>query len=202
MFNSLYGTITAKFPRTICLETGGVEWELFAPSPDSFPPVGEKARIYTWLYHREDSMALFGFPPGDDRLLVFDLLKVDGIGAKAAVKILSSISSEQLRAAIDNEELARLEAVPGLGKKTAQKMMLALRGKLTFADGEKRGALPPSPWQDIISALSGMGYDRRDAEQVIDRLAGGLAADAEFAAKTREAKEAALLTRAIVELAR
>jgi Holliday junction DNA helicase RuvA len=201
MFNSLCGTITAKGPRAMCLETGGVEWEISAPGTDSFPPVGETARVFTWLYHKEDGMQLFGFPSVDDRLLFFDLLKVDGIGPKAAVKIMSSIASGQLRDAIDNEELARLEAVPGLGRKTAQKMMLALKGKLTFPE-EKRQATVSSPWQDIISALANMGYDRRDAEQVIGRLAESFAGNAEFTAKTREAKEETLLTKAIVELAR
>jgi Holliday junction DNA helicase RuvA len=205
MFNSLCGTITAKFSRTVCLETGGVEWEISVPDSalDALPAPGEKARLYTWLYHREDAMQLYGFPSVSDRLLFFDLLKVDGVGAKAALKIMSSISSEQLRAAIDNEELARLEAVPGLGKKTAQKMMLALKGKLTFSDtGSRRAAAQASPWQDLVAALANMGYDRREAADAIDRLAAGLAGDAAFGAKSREAKEEFLLRRAIVELAR
>jgi Holliday junction DNA helicase RuvA len=212
MFNSLYGTITAKLPRTLCLETGGVEWDIAVPDTalDRLPRVGEAARIYTWLYHREDAMGLFGFVSPDDRLLFFDLLKVDGVGPKGALKIMSSISSEQLRGAIDNEELSRLEAVSGIGKKTAQKMMLALKGKLTFPeDGSKKIAAEIKPWQDIIAALSGMGYDRRETEAVIARLTGEIARDApgvpaaaEFAAMSREAKEELLLRRAIMELAR
>jgi Holliday junction DNA helicase RuvA len=202
MFNSLSGTLTAKFPRTIYLETGGVEWEIAVPDSalDMIPRVGEQARIYTWLYHREDQMSLFGFPSPEDRLLFFDLLKVDGIGAKGALKIMSSISSEQLRKAIDNEELAKLEAVSGIGKKTAQKMMLALKGKLTFPQSAKAGET--SPWRDIISALADMGYDRRDAEAAVMRLDEKLSADADFAAMTREAKEETLFRRAITELAR
>jgi Holliday junction DNA helicase RuvA len=202
MFNSLSGTLTAKFQRTIYLETGGVEWEIAVPDSalDALPHIGERARVYTWLYHREDQMSLFGFPSPEDRLLFLDLLKVDGIGAKGALKIMSSISSEQLRKAIDDEELARLEAVSGIGKKTAQKMMLALKGKLTFSQTAKADEI--KPWHDIVSALADMGYDRRDAEAVVTRLDGKLSADAGFAAMTREAKEETLFRRAITELAR
>jgi Holliday junction DNA helicase RuvA len=212
MFNSMYGTLTAKFPRTVYLETGGVEWEILVPDSalDALPGVGENARVYTWLYHREDQMSLYGFASPDDRLLFFDLLKVEGIGAKGALKILSSISSEQLRAAIDHEELARLEAVPGIGKKTAQRMMLALKGKLTFPEEARAKGVPAvKPWQDIVSALTGMGYDRRDTEAVVARLADEIEqnkaaspAAAEFAAMSRESKEEILFRRAIVELAR
>jgi Holliday junction DNA helicase RuvA len=212
MFNSLYGTITAKLPRTVYLETGGIEWEILVPDSalDLLPRVGENARIYTWLYHREDAMSIFGFPTPNDRFLFFDLLKVDGVGAKAALKIMSAISSEQLRSAIDNEELSRLESVSGIGKKTAQKMMLALKGKLTFPDEtHKRTSAAAKPWQDVIAALLGMGYDRRDTEAAIERLTdsilqndSGVPKAVEFEAMSREAKEELLLRRAILELSR
>jgi Holliday junction DNA helicase RuvA len=212
MFNSVSGILTAKFHHTVYIETGGIEWEILVPDSalDALPAVGENARIYTWLYHREDQMTLFGFASPDDRFLFLDLLKVDGVGAKAALKILSSVSPEQLRAAIDNEELSRLEAVSGIGKKTAQKMLLALKGKLTFPEKEReKNTGEINPWKDIVVALSDMGYDRREAETAVARIVSDISAGAvqspsaaEFGAMSREAKEEILFRRAITELAR
>jgi Holliday junction DNA helicase RuvA len=202
MFNSLYGTITAKLSRAVYLETHGVEWEILVPDTalDTLPPAGNEARVYTWLYHREDQMALFGFSSPEDRLLFLDLQKVDGVGARAALKIMSSISPEQLRGAIDNEELGRLEAVPGIGKKTAQKMMLALRGKLALPQAGRQGNA--GEWRDVVTALSDMGYDRRNAESAVTRLAEELASDAGFASASRESREEMLFRRAITALSK
>ena len=207
MFNSLYGTLTEKTARqaSLCavfLETGGVEWEILVPATalDALPAAGEQARVYTWLYHREDQMTLFGFASPEDRFLFLDLLKVDGVGAKAALKIMSAIAGDQLRRAIESEEVERLEAISGIGKKTAQKMMLALKGKLTFPHGKETGAAA-KPWQDVISALTDMGYDRRDAEGAVARIAQEIGGQ-DFAELSREAKEELLFRRAITELAR
>jgi Holliday junction DNA helicase RuvA len=214
MFNSLYGTLTEKLARqpsggAVFIETGGVEWEILVPATalGALPDAGQKARVYTWLYHREDQMSLFGFASSEDRLLFLDLLKVDGVGAKAAIKIMSSIDGGQLRRAIENEELERLEAVSGIGKKTAQKMMLALKGRLTFPSEKQTGGV--KPWQDIISALTDMGYDRREAEAAIAKITAEIAegksdkpTKKEFETLSREAKEELLFRRAITELSR
>jgi Holliday junction DNA helicase RuvA len=122
------------------------------------------------------------------------------VGAKAALKIMSAIASDQLRRAIESEEIERLEAVSGIGKKTAQKMMLALKGRLTFSRGKEQGA--DKPWQDVISALTDMGYDRRDAEGAVARISQEISAGKDFAGMPREAKEELLFRRAITELAR
>jgi Holliday junction DNA helicase RuvA len=154
-------------------------------------------------------MSLYGFASPEDRALFFDLLKVDGIGAKGALKILSAISSDQLERALDSEDITRLETVPGIGKKTAQKMMLALKGKLSLhlSGNLAKGQAPENPlaepWHDVIVGLSNMGYDRRDCEAVIIRLSSQLAKDSAsgFAEQTKNAQEETLLRRAIVELA-
>ena len=153
-------------------------------------------------------MSLFGFASPEDRALFLDLLKVDGIGAKGALKILSAISSDQLERALEDEDITRLETVPGIGKKTAQKMMLALKGKLSLHSGK---AAPGQaienplamPWHDVIVGLTNMGYASRDCEAVIIRLAGQFAKDSAsgFAELTKNAQEEMLLRRAIVELA-
>jgi len=179
MFNSLSGTITAKLPAALYLENSGIEWDLMVPSLslDAFGPVGSEARVYTWLYHREDQMRLFGFATVRERELFVDLMKVDGIGPKQAIKILSSISASELEKALDGEDLGKLESAPGIGKKTAQKMILALKGKLTHDPdaGRARGTEKKGPHEDIIVALAGMGFDRKAAATAVETIVGELA---------------------------
>lgn len=206
MFNSLRGTLSAKLPHLVCLDTGGVEWEIAVPAPalDALPPVGETVRLYTWLLHREDVMTLFGFASAEDRALFLDLQKVEGVGPKAALKIMSSIPSGQLIRALDDGDLSRLETVSGIGKKTAQKMLLALKGKLTLNAGGGSGSGDSStaiPWQNVVSALVNMGHERRDCENAVARLAETLNNDAEFSALGRTAQEDFLFRRALRELA-
>ena len=206
MFNSLTGTITGKFPNTVYLDTHGIEWDISVPDStlDSLPPVGQTGRVYTWLYHREDMMKLYGFASVKERNLFFDLLKVDGVGAKGAVKILSNIAGAQLVEALDSGNIAALEKVPGVGKKTAAKMMLALKGRLTLDSsipGQSSRSGKNTEFSDVITSLSNMGYDRRECEQTVDRIVAELVSDAVFAGKNREGKEEQLFRRALVELA-
>ena len=204
MFNSIYGTISAKKPQMLMLETGSedtgiIEW-CFAVSDsslDSLPHVGEKARVYTWLQHKEDSMNLFGFASEGERDTFFDLMKVDGVGPKAALKILSNITASGLASVLDEGDLARLEKIPGIGKKTAQKMLLALKGKLSIQEDTVRVPVKAlSPWQDVTAALCSMGYDKRDVEPVVARLSAEIDTNL-----SRKEQEDALFRRAIVELA-
>ena len=202
MFNSLTGTITAKLPQCLHLETGGIEWDIAVPdsSLDAFPPVGSQGRVFTWLLHREDTMKLFGFVSNQERSLFLDLLKVDGVGAKGALKIMSGISPQQLSQALDSEDLAQLERLPGVGKKTAQKMMLALKGKLSFGEtAPSRQTAATTRWQDVVQALADMGYDKRDCEVVLSRLEQELSQ--ELQGKTPSQQEELLFRKAIVELA-
>jgi Holliday junction DNA helicase RuvA len=192
MFNSIRGIINAKLGETVYLETNGVEWEIAVPATDieRLPPAGERGRIFTWLYHREDQMRLFGFADETRRNTFFELLKVEGIGPRAAQKIMSGIGQEELERALETEDLARLEAVPGLGKKTAQKMLLSLRGKIVRA-----APAPAAPYGDLAEALAGMGYDRRAAAEALSRAAAALPPGLEAAEK-----EKLLFKEAIVNL--
>lgn len=208
MFNSITGIITYKFSQTLCIQTRGLEWELTAPltTLDALPPVGEEAKVYTWLYHREDSMKLFGFATANERSVFLDLMKVEGVGAKAAVRILSSISASELASVLDSENMARLEKIPGVGKKTAQKMMLTLKGKLNLEESasEVKGRVREtvhSPWDDVVSALVNMGYEKAACERTVEKLLETFSSDADFAAKNKAAREELLFRRAIVELA-
>jgi len=165
MFNSISGIISAKSNEAVFVLSGDIEWEISMPVNDiqSFTLKNE-CRIFTWLYHREDQMKLFGFSNEKRRFTFLELLKVDGIGPKGAIKIMSGISQDDLENALDNGDLARLEAVPGLGKKTAQKMLLSLKGKLISS---QTSVISASPYNDLVEALAAMGYDRRLAADAL-----------------------------------
>ena len=180
MLNSLRGRITGKEAGKFYLETGGVEWEIESSftSISSLPPEGEAARIFTNLYHREDAMRLFGFVTEAERFLFLDLLKVNGIGPKQALRILSGINVDAFARILEEEDAAGLSRIPGLGLKTAQKIILTLKGKLTF----KKDAESGGQSNDLVLALEEMGFDRKNAAVVIKTLeaelsAGGLAGE-------------------------
>jgi Holliday junction DNA helicase RuvA len=118
MFNSIRGIITEKLADTVRLLTGGVEWDIAVPATDigALPPVGEEGRLFTWLYHKEDMMRFFGFADEKRRATFLELLKVEGIGPRGAIRIMGGIGQGELERALEDEDLARLEAVPGLGK--------------------------------------------------------------------------------------
>ena len=166
MFNSIRGTLTEKLEGSVYILTMGLEWDISVPATDiaRLPVRGEECRLFIWLYHREDQMKVYGFESEHRRDTFIELLKVEGIGPKGALKILGGIGQEELENALETEDLARLETVPGLGKKTAQKMLLTLKGKLVNAR-----AIPESPNADLVEALSGMGYDRRAAAEALSR---------------------------------
>jgi len=192
MFNSIRGIITEKLADSVYILSGGVEWSIAVPATDItlLPQVGEEGRIFTWLYHREDQMKLYGFCAQERRITFLELLKVEGIGPKGALKIMGGIGQEELEKALEAEDLARLEAVPGLGKKTAQKMILALKGKLAMAKTSSE-----TPYGDLVEALAEMGYDKRAAAEALSRAEGELPPGA-----SGEEKEKLLFKHAIVYL--
>lgn len=206
MFNSISGTLTAKFPQKIYVENNGIEWEITAPdtSIDRLGNVGDNVKVFTWLQHTDSAMTLFGFASAKDRELFFDLNKVDGVGPKSAVKIMSSIAREQLVASLDSGDLAALEKIPGLGKKTAQKMLLALKGKLTLDDslseakpfGQRGGE-----FQDVINSLAAMGYEKRQVEQAVYEVAEKLKSQGGFDAKSKKEKEDLIFRDVLLALA-
>jgi Holliday junction DNA helicase RuvA len=173
-----------------------VEWEIVLPATDAaaLPRLGGEARVFTWLYHREDQMRLFGFAGEERRNTFLELLKVEGIGPRAAVKILGGIGQEDLERALEAGDLARLEAVPGLGKKTAQKMILALKGKIAQTPP---ASVPASPQGELVEALAEMGYDKRAAAEALAQAEAALPAGLEGAEK-----EKLLFREAIVLLSR
>lgn len=172
MFNSVTGEITFKGDERLCLQTGGVEWDLTVSrrAIDKLPPVGQIARVYTHLLHREDSMRLYGFSDPAERGLFLDLQKVEGVGPRGALKVLSGVDRDTFARALENDDVDALSSLPGIGRKTAQKIILTLKGKLTPAT-ESAGR---SSEEDIATALVGMGFDRRTAKAAVTAAAKSL----------------------------
>jgi Holliday junction DNA helicase RuvA len=169
------GVLTQKRAGVFYLETGGsLEWEIETSytTISSLPAEGSVVRIFTYLYHREDSMRLFGFTGEEERFLFLNLLKVNGIGPKQALRILSSTTSEFFSRILEEGDAPALSRIPGLGVKTAQKIILALKGKLTFHEENAQAA----EGGDLVLALEDMGFDRRKAAAVIKVLADELLA--------------------------
>jgi Holliday junction DNA helicase RuvA len=194
MFNAIRGTLCHKGADTIRIDNHGIEWEFAVParSVDAFGRLGDETRALCWLLHRDDQMRLFGFSSEAERSIFVELMTVDGIGPKQALKILGGIGADDLERALESEDLARLEAIPGLGKKTAQKLVFSLKGKLpSRLSGPAAG--PAGPHEDITRALVDMGYDRRRATEAVARVDSGLP-------EGLPERERELLRRAIVEL--
>lgn len=205
MFNSITGTITAKFPKQIFIENNGIEWDICMPDSnlDMVGVVGSEAKVYTWLQHTDQLMCLYGFASDDERSVFLDLLKVDGVGPKGALKIMSSVSSGRLLQVLENEDLEMLEKIPGVGKKTAGKMMLTLKGKLKISEsaGEVVRVAAASPYADVVASLASMGYDKRTVEQKVAQMVEELSKEPGFSEKSQKEREDILFRKAIVSLA-
>ena len=204
MFNSITGIITAKLPKQLFLDNNGLEWDICVPDSnlELLPPVGNEAKIYTWLQHTDMLMSLYGFSSSEERSVFLDLLKVDGVGPKGAIKIMSSVSSGRLNDVLERGDVEMLEKIPGVGKKTAGKMMLALKGKLKIRESadEVIRVSAASPYSDVVNSLVSMGYDKRLVEQKISQLAESLSSQDDFSSKLQKDREDLIFRRAIVEL--
>ncbi|MDO5774567.1 MAG: Holliday junction branch migration protein RuvA [Spirochaetales bacterium] len=206
MFNSLTGVVTGKFPQKLFIETNGIEWDVTIPdtSLEKIPSVGSKGRVFVWMQHTENLMSLFGFATENERALFFDLLKVDGIGPKGAVKIMSNISVAALAEILDSGDVDALKKVPGVGPKTAGKIILSLKGKLSFASNENMSSAvrKNNVYADVIDALVSMGYDRAKAEDAVSKISSVLQSDEKFSLLSQNAKEDSVFKKSILELAR
>jgi len=203
MFNRLSGTITQKLPKQLLLETNGIEWDITVPDTclNNFPPVGNQGKVYTYLNHYENGMDLYGFSSQEERSLFFDLLKVDGVGPKAAVKIMSSVSLKDLVSILDREDLSGLEKIPGIGKKTAAKMLLSLKGKLTIPDSAAP-LIRKKEYEVVTASLIEMGYERQQIEKAISDVLPSLQQESSFNSAPQSEKENTVFRKVLMEIAR
>ena len=178
MIGRLSGTLLEKNPPQLTLDVQGVAYEVDVPMSTFYnlPANGERVTLYTHLVVREDAHLLYGFGTDNERRAFRQLLKVNGIGAKIALSVLSGLSVAELAQAITLQEAARLTRVPGIGKKTAERLLLELKDKLgaeiTQAVGVNR---PPPVTSDIMNALIALGYNEREATSAVKNLPEGIA---------------------------
>ena len=181
MIGFLRGQLVAKQPPTVLIDVNGVGYDVDVPMSTFFqlPALGEDVRIFTHLAVREDAHTLYGFASEDERRLFRTLLKVSGIGAKLALGILSGASAEEFVAAVQRGDVAALTRLPGIGKKTAERLVVELRDRLgdfgsASASGQsalKAIAAPVDASSDAISALQALGYKPADASRMVKAVA-------------------------------
>jgi Holliday junction DNA helicase RuvA len=195
MINSLRGTITHKGLTEVYIENRDIEWALTVSERTAreLPAPGNDVKVYTYLHHRDDQMVLYGFAQVEERFLFHDLLRVSGIGPRQAIRILSGMSVDELVRCLDGDDVDSLSRIPGLGRKTAQKIILTLRGRLT---GRKEESEIEGSFGEIITALVDMGFDRQNAAKAVTSLVSEVGESVEDA----ESREKEIFRRAIVAL--
>jgi len=169
MIAHLRGTLLTKHPNQVVVETAGVGYEvnISIPTFSELPANGAEVALHIHTHVREDVIALYGFLRPAEKALFEKLMTVSGIGAKLAITILSGMAADDMAAAIRGNDLARLTKIPGIGKKTAERMVLELRDKLPPVSGTARLAASPisAVEEDVLSALVNLGYQRAAAEK-------------------------------------
>jgi Holliday junction DNA helicase RuvA len=172
MIAHLRGKLLAKHPNQAVVETGGVGYDvtISVPTFSDLPAVGTEVALHVHTHVREDAIALYGFLRPSEKVLFEKLITVSGIGPKLAITILSGMPADEMVGAIRGNDLARLTRIPGIGKKTAERMVLELRDKLPQAVPSAVSAAPPmsATEEDVLSALVNLGYQRAAAEKALE----------------------------------
>lgn len=173
MIGRLSGLLAEKTPPQVLLDVNGVGYEVDVPMSSFFnlPAVGERVTLLTHFVVREDAQILFGFLTHEERATFRELVKISGVGPRTALSILSGLSVAELANAVSRQDGVRLVKVPGIGKKTAERLLLELKGKLGVDLGTPAGGAPVSDTQgDIAQALQALGYSDREAQAALKAL--------------------------------
>jgi len=179
MIGRISGILLEKKPPQILVETGGIGYEIDVPMSTfcDLPACGEKVSLHTHFAVREDGHFLYGFATSEERAVFRQLIRISGIGARTALAVLSGLPVNELAQAVACQETGRLVKIPGIGKKTAERLLLELRGKLdTFPGMPERashsGTSASGNRSDILDALLALGYNEREALAAMKELAG------------------------------
>jgi holliday junction DNA helicase RuvA len=169
------GKLVGKHPPQILVDVNGVGYELDVPMSTLYqlPATGMDVSLLTHLLVREDAHQLYGFATESERTLFRRLLKISGIGARTALAVLSGLSVADLRDAVSRQDGGRLTRIPGIGKKTAERLLLELKDKLDIAVIAVRAETDDTP-SDIINALLALGYSDKEAQFAVKNLESGL----------------------------
>jgi len=173
MIGRISGMLLDKTPPLALIDCNGVGYECEVPMSTFYllPQVGEKVTLLTHFVVREDAQLLFGFGTHQERLMFRQLLKVNGIGAKSALAILSGLSIDELIQAVSLQEAGLLTRVPGIGKKTAERLLLELKDKFTLDSALSiKGSGITSISQDVLNALIALGYNERESLNAVKSL--------------------------------
>ena len=177
MIGRISGRLAAKHPPQVLVEAAGVGYEIDVPMSTFFnlPATGEPVTLHTHLVVREDAHILYGFGSQEERTAFRQLIRISGVGARTALAVLSGLSVADLAQAVAMQETGRLTKVPGIGKKTAERLLLELKGKLADAiPGAGPGAAAGNAAGDILHALVGLGYSEKEAHAALSGLAPGV----------------------------
>jgi holliday junction DNA helicase RuvA len=173
MIGRISGILLDKTPPLALIDCNGVGYECEVPMSTFYllPQVGDKVTLLTHFVVREDAQFLFGFGTNQERLMFRQLLKVNGIGAKSALAILSGLSIDELIQAVSLQEAGLLTRVPGIGKKTAERLLLELKDKFTLDSALSiKGSGMASISQDVLNALIALGYNERESLNAVKSL--------------------------------
>jgi holliday junction DNA helicase RuvA len=175
MIGRLTGILLEKNPPLITLDVHGVGYEVGVPMSTFYnlPGVGERVSLFTHMVVREDGQFLYGFLTDDERATFRQLLKISGIGARMALAVLSGLSASELAQAVALQEVGRLVKIPGIGKKTAERLLLELRDKLPKHSATSTIGSVPDSGSDILNALLALGYSEREAHAAMKQLPDG-----------------------------
>jgi Holliday junction DNA helicase RuvA len=172
MIGRIHGKLLAKQPPQIIVDVHGVGYEIDVPMSTLYnlPAVGAEVTLLTHLIVREDAHLLYGFATDQERHVFRQLLKISGVGARTALSVLSGLSVADLHAAVSAQDSGRLTKIPGIGKKTAERLLLELKDKLDVTVTVSPASGGASPGGDIVNALLALGYNDKEAAWAVRQL--------------------------------
>ena len=175
MIGRLTGRLLAKHPPQILIDVQGIGYEIDVPMSTLYqlPATGAEVTLYTHLIVREDAHQLYGFATESERATFRQLLRISGVGARTALAVLSGMSVGDLQQAVSAQDSGRLTKIPGIGKKTAERLLLELRDKLDTSVTVVAGSVAPESGGDIVNALLSLGYNEREAAWALKQLPAG-----------------------------
>lgn len=176
MIGRISGVLAEKNPPQVVVDVNGVGYEIDVPMSTFYhlPATGEKVMLHTQLIVREDAHLLYGFGSEAERATFRQLLKVSGVGPKVALAVLSGLSVNDLAAAVATQDTAMLVRVPGIGKKTAERLLLELKDKVVATLPATAAGAPAPKGNDVLNALLSLGYNDREALSAIKQLPADL----------------------------
>ena len=176
MIGRISGVLVAKMPPQVLIDVRGVAYEVDVPMSTFYnlPLTGAEVVLFTHLVVREDAHLLYGFGTETERAAFRQLLRISGVGARTALSVLSGLSVADLQHAVANQDSGRLTKIPGIGKKTAERLLLELRDKLDARSSVTPGATPQAAGNDVLNALLALGYSDKEAAWAVKQLDASL----------------------------